>query len=82
MAGMKELTPSQLRENVYNILDQVVASGKPVSIRRRGVVLQIVPPQVKGRLNHIKKRVVFRKGVNPDSIIHCDWSHEWKPKLF
>ncbi|MBI1844327.1 MAG: hypothetical protein HYR89_06925 [Actinobacteria bacterium] len=37
------MTASKLRENVYRILDEVLATGTPVEIERNGRLLRIVP---------------------------------------
>ena len=37
------ITASKLRENVYRILDEVLATGVPVEIERNGRTLRIVP---------------------------------------
>jgi hypothetical protein len=39
------LTASKLRENIYRILDQVLETGVPVEIERRGKILKIVPTE-------------------------------------
>lgn len=38
-----KITASKLRENIYRVLDQVVETGVPVEIERRGRRLKIVP---------------------------------------
>jgi hypothetical protein len=44
---MKEpWTASRLRENVYRILDEVLETGVPVEIERRGKILRIGPPSL------------------------------------
>ena len=39
---MTSITASKLRENVYRILDEVLETGIPVEINRRGKKLKIV----------------------------------------
>lgn len=77
---MKELTPSQLRQNIYRILDQVVAQGRPISIKRNGVIVQLVPPKLKSRLSLLKKRDIFLE--DPEKLVHLNWENQWKPKSF
>ncbi len=38
---MTTITPSKLRENIYQILDNAIATGEPVEILRKGAVLRI-----------------------------------------
>lgn len=71
------VTVSELRANIYKTLDRVLASGIPLEINRRGKILTLVPPSGKSKLNNIlKKHGVFNG--NPESIVHVDWSKEWK----
>ena len=48
------ITASKLRENVYNILDQVLETGVPVEIERGGHPLRIVAvgPRRRGKPRH------------------------------
>lgn len=77
---MKTYTPSELRENIYRILDDVATKKTPVSVKSKGVLLRIVPPEKKSRLASLKKRKIIR--TDPEALVHCDWRHEWKPKSF
>jgi len=71
------LTPSKLRENLYTILDQVLETGIPVEIRRRGKVLKIVPAEPRSKLANLERRPYLR--TDPEALIHVDWSSEWRP---
>ncbi|MCI0416824.1 type II toxin-antitoxin system Phd/YefM family antitoxin [bacterium] len=73
-----KLTASKLRENIYRILDQVLQTGTPVEIERKGRTLKIVsedPPKKTSRL--IRRDII--QGP-PEDLIHIDWSKEWKPE--
>jgi hypothetical protein len=74
------LTASKLRENVYRILDQVLETGVPVEIERRGRMLRIVAVEPPGRLANLKPNPDFVIG-DPEDLVHIDWSSEWKPYL-
>lgn len=77
---MKTYTPSKLRENIYRVLDEVVKTGRPVAVQRKGVVIQIVPPKKKKNwFDSLPKRKVIRG--DPEALVHIDWSKEWKPCL-
>jgi hypothetical protein len=71
------LTPSKLRENLYSILDQVLETGVPVEIRRRGKLLKIVPAEPRSKLANLERRSYLR--TDPEELVHLDWSHEWRP---
>jgi antitoxin (DNA-binding transcriptional repressor) of toxin-antitoxin stability system len=69
------ITPSKLRENIYQILDNAIATGEPVEVLRKGAVLRIVPEKRISKLANLKKRGGFVG--DPDDIIGMDWSKEW-----
>jgi len=69
------VTASKLRENVYRILDEVIESGVPVEVVRKGKILRILPDQPVSKLSKLKKRKAFIGDV--EDIIGMDWSKEW-----
>jgi antitoxin (DNA-binding transcriptional repressor) of toxin-antitoxin stability system len=70
---------SQLRSNIYRLLDQVLETGVPLEIERNGGVLRIVPGKGKRkRLNRLPRRKNAFRG-DPGALVHIDWSNEWKP---
>lgn len=72
------ITATQLRANIFNLLDQVIQTGIPLEIERKGAVLKIVPVQETSRLARLIVRPDVIKG-DPDDLIHMDWSGEWQP---
>jgi antitoxin (DNA-binding transcriptional repressor) of toxin-antitoxin stability system len=71
------VTATQLREDIYQILDKVLESGHPVEILRNGRKLRIVavdPPSKLARL--IKRDCIVG---DPNDLNSIDWSAEWKP---
>lgn len=71
------LTASKLRENVYRILDQVLATGVPVEIERGGKILRISAAESPGKLANLKRRDCIVG--DPQELVHHDWSSEWSP---
>ena len=69
------VTASKLRENIYGILDQVLETGTPVEVLRKGKVLKIVPEAKPDKFSKLKKRN-YLVG-DPEDIVHMDWSNEW-----
>ena len=72
-----KVTASGLRQDIYRILDEVLESGVPVEIERRGQVLKIVPPATSSKLDSLQRREYLN--VDPDDIVHIDWSENWRP---
>lgn len=70
-----KVTASQLRQDIYSILDTALETGVPVEIVRKGRLLKIVPEQKPSKLARLKKRACVTGDL--DSIVHMDWSKEW-----
>ncbi|MCB0998746.1 MAG: hypothetical protein KDB40_05560 [Acidimicrobiales bacterium] len=71
------LTASKLREDIYRVLDHVLATGEPVEIERNGRRLRIVADEPPSRIG----RLVRRDGVvtgDSDDLVDLDWSDEWQ----
>ncbi|MBI5149758.1 MAG: type II toxin-antitoxin system Phd/YefM family antitoxin [Candidatus Omnitrophica bacterium] len=69
------IKPSQLRENVYNLLDRVIETGVPLEINRKGKVLRVTVDKKASKLSNLKKRKVM--SASPDFYVHLDWSKKW-----
>ena len=72
------LKASALRENIYRILDEVLETGVPVEIERRGKILKIVPAEPRSKLENLKPRPSYLLS-DPEELVHLDWSGEWRP---
>ena len=73
------VTATQLREDIYQILDRVLENGEPVEILRNGHLLRIVAVNPPSKLSRLVKRDCIVG--NPDDLISVDWSHEWNPAV-
>ena len=71
------ITASVLRKNIYQLLDQILVTGKPLIVKRKSGLLKIVPKKSVSRFSKLKPR----QGLHgdPEDIVHMDWSGEWKP---
>ena len=69
-------TASKLRENIYRVLDQILETGVPVEITRKGRRLKIVTVDGPDKLANLKRRDVLNG--DPEDIVHLDWSGEWQ----
>lgn len=70
------ITPSELRQDLYNLLDKVIQTGEPLEIRRKNKILKIIIEHKSPKLNNLKKRDVLN--CAPEDIIHNNWEKEWK----
>lgn len=72
------ITASKLRENVYRILDDVLATGVPVEIERNGRVLRIMAVDGPSTADRLVRRPDVVVGDSED-FVHLDWSADWNP---
>jgi hypothetical protein len=70
---------STLRSNIYRLLDNVLETGKPLYIERKGRRLVVIPDKPVSKLGRLVKRDCI-KG-DPQSLVHMDWSEEWHGDL-
>ena len=69
---------TDLRRDIYKILDEVLETGRAVEVERKGKILRIVPADSvppTARLRPIPKLIVG----DPAALEHIDWSSEWHP---
>lgn len=70
------VTASKLRANVYRLLDEVLETGRPITVRRKGRMLRIAPELPAGsKLARLTPRPCI-KG-DPEDLVHIDWSTYW-----
>ena len=74
------VTPTQLRRNLYRILDRVLQTGTPVEIDRDGKLLKIVPVERQSRLERLTPHPGTIVG-DPEELVEIDWTREWKPSI-
>ncbi len=74
------ITATQLRKDVYRLLDRVVDSGEIIEVNRKGTLIRIEPVRA-NKLESLKGRPACIRG-NPDDLAHMDWSDQWhQPEL-
>lgn len=75
------ITVTELRSNIYKIMDNILTTGQPVEIERAGKILRIIPlvdRHPESKLNRLISRPEAITG-SPEDFTHFDWSDEWKP---
>ena len=73
------VTPTQLRANLYKLLDKVLETHQPIEILCKEQIVKLVaePTKSRSKLANLKAHPGTLLG-DPDSIVHMDWSGEWK----
>lgn len=74
----KPITATQLRANVYRVLDEVLATGQPQEIERGNGRLLIVPANLRRDLEALPKREVYAGSF--DDLVAVSWADSWKPE--
>lgn len=70
------LTATQLRQNIYRILDDVAVKGLSVQLHVKGTIIKIMAERTVSKLSRLKTRNVMNG--DPEEIVHADWSKEWR----
>lgn len=69
------ITTTQLRQNIFQILDSIIESGQSILVQRKGEFIQLVPTKKKNKLDNLKSRKCTNEPL--EAFDHIDWSHEW-----
>jgi hypothetical protein len=72
------ITPSELRANLYRLLDEVLDTGIPLEIERKGRTLRIVADDPPSKFDRLVPHPGFVKG-DPEDLVEIDWSVYWNP---
>ncbi|MFT5367801.1 MAG: hypothetical protein ACI8V2_002762 [Candidatus Latescibacterota bacterium] len=72
---MKTITPTELRSNIYQILDEILDTGIPIEVDKGGKKLLIKPIEHPNKLQNLKKRKNVIKG-DPNDLINLTWEKE------
>jgi len=72
------ITASELRQNVYRLLDEVLRSGTPLEIERGGRRLRIVPVDGPPKLSRLTAHPGTVVG-DAEELVDLDWTDEWLP---
>lgn len=72
------VTATELRANIFRLLDRVLETGEPLEIERNGRVLRVVPAAEGSWLDRLPRRDGFLRDP-PEDYVHLDWSEEWRP---
>jgi Antitoxin Phd_YefM, type II toxin-antitoxin system len=72
------ITVTQLRADLYRLIDEVIETGRPLVIERNGHTVVIERSPVESKLANLVSRPAFIKG-DPEDLVHIDWSGEWRP---
>mgnify|MGYP006291566975 CR=1 FL=1 len=73
------ISASELRSNVYRLLDEILDTGKALEIERKGQTLRIVAADAGSKLQRLTRHDCIQG--DPEELVHMDWSDTWKGEL-
>ncbi len=72
---MKKISVTELRGNIYKLLDEVLNTGIPIEINNGGRKLKIMPAEKVDKLQNLVPRPYVIKR-NPDDLVDISWEKE------
>ncbi len=72
---MKTVTPTELRANIYKLLDEVLETGAPLEIKKGDKRLKIVPVEPVDKFQNLVARRDVILG-DPDDLVEITWEGE------
>jgi hypothetical protein len=72
---MKTITPTELRANIYNLLDEVLNTGIPLEIKKADRRLIIMPVEKVDKLQNLVARPNVIQG-DPEELVSISWENE------
>ena len=72
---MKTITPTELRANIYQLLEEVLRTGVPLEVNKGGRRLKIVPVAQVDKLQNLVSRPHVIQG-DPDALVDIHWEKE------
>lgn len=73
-----EVTASELRANIYRLLDEVLETGVPLQIERKGRTLRIIADEPVSKLARLAPHPDYLVG-DPEDLVDVEWSGSWEP---
>lgn len=71
---MKTVTATELRSDVYKLLDEVLATGVPLEVKKAGRTLRIVPVEPVDKFANMEFRPDVVNG-DPADLVHIEWEY-------
>ena len=72
---MKTVTPTELRANIYQLLDEVLRSGVPIEVKKGDRTLRIVPVEKTDKFQNLVPRPDVIQG-DPEDLVTLSWEGE------
>ena len=76
----RKVTATELRKNIYKLLDDVLQSNIPLEVERKGKKIIISPAERSSKIDGLRPHPDCVVG-DPEDLVHIDWSGEWSPDV-
>jgi hypothetical protein len=73
---MAAITLTELRADLYKVVDQIIETGVSVEVQRNGHKIKIILADGPSKLERLAQRTGVING-DPEDIVHCEWLQEW-----
>lgn len=74
---MSSISVTALRQNLFKVVDQVLATGVPVEIERHGKKLLLIPAEPVSKLANLKRRHVIVG--DPEELVDLQVGEWYEP---
>ena len=74
---MRKITPTQLRKDLYRILDEILVSGEGIEVDRVGGSVVLLPQKSEGKLSRLRRRPTVVG--DSETLDEIGWEGEWQP---
>ena len=71
---MKSVTVTELRGNIYKLLEDVLTTGVPLDIVKGGRKLRVAPVEPVDKFANMVDRPDVING-DPDDLVHIEWEY-------
>lgn len=68
---VRTISPTELRENIYQLLDRVLETGVPIEIKYRGKKLCLIPMPNIDKFQDLEYRPEIIRAA-PEDLIHIE----------
>ena len=77
---MKTISPTELRANIYQLLDEVLITGIPLQINKSGQILKIIPLEPVDKFTKLVPKPGVIQG-DPEDLVEISWEDEFNLDL-
>ena len=71
---MKTITVTELRGNIYNLLEEILATGIPLEVKKGERKLRIAPVEPVDKFADMEFRPDVING-DPEDLVHIEWEY-------